>query len=109
MENRLDLQGRVALVTGGAHRVGRALALALARAGCDVAIHQHRSADDTARTVHGLEALGVRAVALTAELAEATAAAPLIEDAVAALGRLYVLVNSSSLFERPSVFDIDAA
>lgn len=109
MENRLDHQGRVALVTGGAHRVGRALALALARAGCDVAIHYHRSADDAARTVRDIEALGVRAVALTADLAEATAAAPLIEGAVAALGRLDVLVNSASLFERARVADIDAA
>ncbi|MGH7505815.1 MAG: SDR family NAD(P)-dependent oxidoreductase, partial [Longimicrobiales bacterium] len=109
MENRLDLQGRVALVTGGAHRVGRALALALARAGCDVAIHYHRSADEAARTVRDIEALGVRAVALTADLADATAAAPLIEDAVAALGRLDVLVNSASLFERARVADIDAA
>jgi NAD(P)-dependent dehydrogenase (short-subunit alcohol dehydrogenase family) len=52
---------RAALVTGGAVRVGRAIALALASAGMDVAIGYHRSVDEARRTVRALEAEGVRA------------------------------------------------
>ncbi len=105
----MDTQDRIALVTGGAHRVGRALALALARAGCDVAVHYHSSADAAARTVHEIQALGRRAVALHADLACADAAAPLVEQCVAALGGLDILVNSAALFERAPVAAIDAA
>ncbi len=105
----MDLQDHVALVTGAARRVGRALAHALARSGCDVAVHYHASADEAAETVREIEALGRRAVALRADLACAEAAAPLVEDAVAALGRLDVLVNSAALFERAPVAAIDAA
>src|SRR5213596_4147482 len=59
-----------ALVTGGAVRVGRAIALALARAGMDVAIGYHRSARDARQTVRALEAAGGRGVALRADLAD---------------------------------------
>lgn len=103
-----SLAGRAAAVTGGARRLGRALALALARAGCNVIVHYNRSADDAARTVREIEAMGVGARALQADLAVATAAAPLMDAAVAAFGRLDVLVNSASLFERAPVADIDA-
>lgn len=103
----MELQDRIALVTGGAHRVGRALALALARAGCDVAVHYHSSADEADRTVRDIQALGRRAVPLRADLAEPASAAPLIEETVLALGALDILVNSASLFERAAVADID--
>ena len=105
----MDTQDRIALVTGGAHRLGRALALALARAGCDVAVHYHSSADAAARTVRDIKALGRRAVALPADLACADAAEPLVEQCVGALGGLDVLVNSAALFERAPIADIDAA
>src|SRR5438093_801575 len=59
-----------ALVTGGAIRVGRAIALALARAGMDVAIGYHRSARQAASTVGEIEACGVRGVALRTDLAD---------------------------------------
>lgn len=100
---------RAALVTGGAHRVGRVLALALARGGCDVAVHYHRSEAEAQDTVRAIEALGRRATAIRADLGDAGAAAPLIEAAHGAFGRLDVLVNSASLFERAAVTDIDAA
>jgi NAD(P)-dependent dehydrogenase (short-subunit alcohol dehydrogenase family) len=104
-----ELQDRIALVTGGAHRVGRALALALARAGCDVAVHYHTSGDDADRTVRDIEALGRRAFPLQADLGDPAAITPLIEESVLGLGALDILVNSASLFERAAVADIDAA
>ena len=100
---------RAALVTGGAHRVGRVLALALARGGCDVVVHYHRSEAGAQDTVRSIEALGRRAKAISADLGDAAAATPLIEAAHSAFGRLDVLVNSASMFERAAVADIDAA
>lgn len=89
-----------ALVTGGAVRVGRAIALALASAGMDVAIGYHRSADDARRTLREIERRGVRGAALRADLADVTAARDLVRQAHRALGGLDVLVNSAAIFER---------
>ncbi|HEV8615841.1 MAG TPA: SDR family NAD(P)-dependent oxidoreductase [Methylomirabilota bacterium] len=92
-----------ALVTGGAVRVGRAIALALAGAGMDVVIGYHRSAADARRTVADLTAAGARAVALRADLRNARAAGRLAAAAARALGGLDVLVNSASLFSSTPV------
>jgi NAD(P)-dependent dehydrogenase (short-subunit alcohol dehydrogenase family) len=89
-----------ALVTGGAVRVGRAIALALADAGFDVAIAFRRSSAEARRTVGELERRGARAHALRADLRDARAARPLVAGAVRALGGLDVLVNSAALFYR---------
>ncbi|HEY3065890.1 MAG TPA: SDR family oxidoreductase [Methylomirabilota bacterium] len=89
-----------ALVTGGAVRVGRAIALALARAGMDVAIGYHRSAGEARRTLRALEAAGARGVAVRADLADAAAARRLVADAARALGGLDVLVNNAAVFFR---------
>jgi NAD(P)-dependent dehydrogenase (short-subunit alcohol dehydrogenase family) len=87
-------------VTGGAIRVGRAIALALARAGLDVAIGYHRSAPAARRTRADLEALGVRSVAIRVDLASAAEARRLVREAAAALGHLDVLVNNAAVFFR---------
>jgi NAD(P)-dependent dehydrogenase (short-subunit alcohol dehydrogenase family) len=87
-------------VTGGAIRVGRAIALALARAGMDVAIGYHRSARQARRTIVAIEAHGVHGVALRADLADPRAARRLVREAARALGGLDVLVNSAAVFER---------
>jgi NAD(P)-dependent dehydrogenase (short-subunit alcohol dehydrogenase family) len=89
-----------ALVTGGAVRVGRALALALADAGMDVAIAYHASARQATETVRELRARGAHAVALRADLRHASAAPALVERATRALGGLDVLVNNAALFYR---------
>ena len=87
-------------MTGGAIRVGRAIALALARAGMDVAIGYHRSARQARDTVGEIQACGVRGVVLRADLADPLAARRLVRDAARALGGLDVLVNSAALFSR---------
>ncbi|OGL01499.1 MAG: hypothetical protein A3D33_14025 [Candidatus Rokubacteria bacterium RIFCSPHIGHO2_02_FULL_73_26] len=89
-----------ALVTGGAVRLGRAIALALGRSGMDVAIGYHRSAREARRTVRDLERAGVQAVALAADLRDPGAAGNLVRRAARALGGLDVLVNSAACFER---------
>jgi NAD(P)-dependent dehydrogenase (short-subunit alcohol dehydrogenase family) len=94
------LAGKVALVTGGAVRVGRAIAEGLAREGADVAVGYLRSATAAARTVRALEALGVRAVALRADLGRPTEARGLVTAAVERLGALDILVNNAAVFFR---------
>jgi NAD(P)-dependent dehydrogenase (short-subunit alcohol dehydrogenase family) len=91
---------RAALVTGGARRLGRAIALALAGQGFAVAIHYGHSEAEAGGTVAEIEALGVRAVALRADLAREEEVARLIPAATAALGPIGVLVNNASVFER---------
>lgn len=98
---------RAALVTGGARRLGRAIALGLASAGWDVAVHYGRSAEEAARTVEDIRALGRRAAALGADLADAAQVAALVGRAAAAVGPLSCVVNSASRFEfdRPESFE----
>src|SRR5262245_17319070 len=91
---------RRALVTGGAIRVGRGIALALARCGIDVAIGYHRSVDDARQTLRELEAAGARAVAIRADLAVPLAARRLVSEAARALGGLDILVNNAAVFAR---------
>lgn len=95
-----ELAGKTALVTGGAVRVGRAIALELARAGADVAVGYHRSAAAARATARDIEALGVRAVALRADVGRPAEARRLVVEAARRLGRLDVLVNNAGLFFR---------
>lgn len=88
------LAGRRALVTGAARRAGRAHALALAKAGADVAVHYRSSEDDARAVVAEIEALGRRAVAVSADLADAGEAERAVRDASVALGTIDILVNN---------------
>ena len=94
----MELPGRVALVTGGAHRVGRAIALALAAAGANVAIAYHRSKDQAIKTVEELRGYGVDADAFGVDLADPADAARLAEAVTGRLGPIDALVNSASAF-----------
>jgi NAD(P)-dependent dehydrogenase (short-subunit alcohol dehydrogenase family) len=87
-----------ALVTGGAVRVGRAIALALADAGMDVAISYNRSQTPARRVVRELETLGARSFAFRADLAAPASARRLVRDAARALGGLDVMVASAAVF-----------
>lgn len=94
---------RCALVTGAAKRIGRAIALDLADDGWSVAVHYRRSADAAAEVVAGIEALGGRAVALRADLAQEAEVEKLVPRAVEALGPLGCLVNNASTFELDTI------
>ena len=87
-----------ALVTGAAKRIGRAIALDLAAAGWDVAVHYHKSADEAASAVREIEAMGRRAVAIKADLTRESEVAQIVPQATSALGPLSCLVNSASTF-----------
>ncbi|MBR0667827.1 SDR family oxidoreductase [Roseomonas hellenica] len=91
---------RVALVTGGAKRLGHALALTLAGQGFDIAVHYAGSQDAAEATAAEIRALGRRAVALRADLSREAETEALLPAAAAALGPLGVLVNNASTFER---------
>lgn len=97
---------RVALVTGAARRLGREVALGLARAGWDIAVHYGRSAGDALATVDEILALGQRAVAVQADLADEAATAAMFDAARQALGPIGCLVNNASRFDfdRPEAF-----
>lgn len=87
-----------ALVTGGAKRIGAAIARTLAAAGFDVAIHFNRSREEAEALAAALAALGARAALVPADLAAPDAAGRVVSEAAAALGPLSVLVNNASLF-----------
>lgn len=90
---------RVALVTGAARRLGREIALDLARHGWNVALHCRRSLDEAQHTAAQLQALGARAAVLPAALDDEAACRALLPQAVRALGRVDAVVNSASTFE----------
>jgi NAD(P)-dependent dehydrogenase (short-subunit alcohol dehydrogenase family) len=90
---------RIALVTGAARRVGRVIALALARHGWDVAVHCHRSRAEADAVAAEITAMGRRAAVLQADLSDEVAAGRLIGDCIAALGTPTCLVNNASLFQ----------
>ncbi|MFC7396967.1 SDR family oxidoreductase [Chelatococcus sp. GCM10030263] len=93
------MTNEVALVTGGARRIGRAIALTLARAGYAVAVHYGRSGAEAQSVVDEIRQAGSRADAFAADLAAHDAPTRLIEAADSALGPVTLLVNSASLFE----------
>ncbi|MCC2666065.1 MAG: putative short chain dehydrogenase/reductase [Geminicoccaceae bacterium] len=96
-----------ALVTGAAKRIGRALALDLAAAGFDLAVHYRTSAAEAQAVAAAAVALGRRAVALPADLADEQATALLVGEAAAALGPITLLVNNAAVFDydRPETAD----
>jgi NAD(P)-dependent dehydrogenase (short-subunit alcohol dehydrogenase family) len=99
----------VALVTGGAKRIGRAIALDLARQGWDVALTYRHSASAAADTVAAIGAAGRRATAIPADLADADAVAAVVPRASAALGPLSLLVNNAANFINDTIASLDAA
>lgn len=98
----MELRGRVALVTGAAHRVGRALALALAARGMRMAIHYHASEREALATARDAEAAsgGAEAWIVRADLADSAAPERLVNDVAAHFGSLDVLVNSAAVMVR---------
>jgi pteridine reductase len=96
----MELAGRVALVTGAGRRVGAAIATGLARAGCDVAVHHHASADGAEATLRSVRAAGRRGELFTADLRDPTAARALPARVAERFGRLDVLVNSAAVMLR---------
>jgi NAD(P)-dependent dehydrogenase (short-subunit alcohol dehydrogenase family) len=99
----------VALVTGGARRIGRVIALELARAGHDVALHCHHSQAEAQATAAELRALGARAEVFAADLGDDAQCLALLPRVVAAMGAVDAVVNNASLFEYDDAASASAA
>src|SRR6266852_292381 len=97
------LQGRAALVTGAAKRIGRAVAVRLAEEGADVVIHYRSSKEEAAEAVAEIEKLGRRAVAIQADLGDVSQIKRLIAETGKQFGRLDILVNSAGNFLPASI------
>jgi NAD(P)-dependent dehydrogenase (short-subunit alcohol dehydrogenase family) len=95
----MNTSQRTVLVTGSAKRLGREIALALARAGWQVGVHYRGSATEAAQTVADCQQAGGQAHAFEADLSQEAAARGLVPQVVAHLGRLDAVVNSAALFE----------
>jgi NAD(P)-dependent dehydrogenase (short-subunit alcohol dehydrogenase family) len=93
------LAGKVALITGGARRLGRASALALAEAGADVALTYLRSAGEARETAKDIKKLGVRALALRCDVTDGKSVRTALRDVQRTFGGLDVLVNNAGNYE----------
>ena len=100
------LTGKTALVTGGAKRIGRAIALALAEQGADVAITYLTSQPEAEKTVHSLAELDVEALALRCDLRDTLSISESVTEVFDRFGRLDLLVNNAAIFESQTMQDI---
>jgi NAD(P)-dependent dehydrogenase (short-subunit alcohol dehydrogenase family) len=100
------LQGKAAIVTGAAKRIGRAIARALAAEGANVAITYRDSRKQAEQTVCELESLGVRAIAVQADLREPASIRAAVERIAKELGSIDILVNNAGRFETARIEDI---
>jgi pteridine reductase len=96
--NHLPLAGQVALVTGAAKRLGRAVAMLLAEQGADVVIHHRSSADEAQAAAAQIQQLGRRAVAISADLTKVDQVRRLVQNAAHEFGRLDIVVNCAANF-----------
>jgi pteridine reductase len=94
----MDLHGTVALVTGGAHRLGRAIALGLGQAGANVVVHYNQSAEQAQLVVYDLQLLGVQSIAVGGDLSRVPEVERVVDTAVERWGRLDVLVNNAGIW-----------
>jgi pteridine reductase len=105
----MKLNGQTALVTGGAHRLGKAIAMALAAAGVHVAIHYHRSAAQAETTLAELRAVGIEATAIQGDLAIVAEVERVVDAAISHWGRLDLLVNSAGIWGSTPLGSVDQA
>lgn len=95
----MDPKDKTALITGGAHRVGKAITLALARAGANVVINYNTSSQAAAATAAEAQALGVGALAVKANIADHRQVQEMVNAAQTRFGGVDILVNSASLWQ----------
>jgi len=107
--SHLQLSGKSALVTGGARRIGREIAVALARAGADVAITYLNSPQQAIQTAAEIKASGVHGVAVRCDLRDARAVPKAAEQAISQLGKLDLLVNNAGAYQTRDLDEISAA
>lgn len=106
----MEIRGKVALVTGGAHRVGKAITMMLAEAGADVIVNYFSSSTAADQTVADAKALGVRALAIQCDVSDWRQVQAMSERILEEFGGVDIIVNSASLFEKTPfpTADVDA-
>jgi 3-oxoacyl-[acyl-carrier protein] reductase len=104
-----ELAGRVCLVTGASRGIGRAIAIALARAGCDVAINCRSRIEDAQRVAADVAASGRRALVSQADVSRAPAVAAMITEINHALGPIDILINNAGIALRRGIDDLTEA
>jgi NAD(P)-dependent dehydrogenase (short-subunit alcohol dehydrogenase family) len=104
----MTLNGKVALVTGGAKRVGKAIVNKLAAHGCRLVVHYRTSQIEAEDTIRELQTAGSEAIALQADITQAAEVDRMIEAAVAHFGRIDILVNNASVFYRTPIATLTA-
>jgi 3-oxoacyl-[acyl-carrier protein] reductase len=105
----ISLQGQTALITGAATGIGRATALLFAQAGARVVVN-HRGQDaEAASLVQAIAAAGGQAIALSADVSDASAVQRLVDDALAAFGAIDVLVNNAGIIQEKAFLDTTEA
>jgi NAD(P)-dependent dehydrogenase (short-subunit alcohol dehydrogenase family) len=109
--NRPDnpLQGKTALITGAAKRLGRAAALALAQQGVSVIVHYNQSEQEAADVCDELQKFGVSAWPIQADLADSSQAEALFAEAVQRAGAVDILLNNASVYEQETLWEVDEA
>lgn len=105
----MELKGKVALVTGAAKRLGRAIALELAEHGVNIAVHFRSSEREAMETVVTLQALGVRALPFRADLTDERQVQAMMHDITDSFGQLDVLVNNAAVFYRTPFDELKAS
>ncbi len=105
----MQIDGRVALVTGGARRVGKAITLMLARAGASVVVNYYSSEQAAQETVAEAKALGVRALAVRCDVAQQVDVQRMATTIRDVFGGVDIIVNSASLFEKMDFPTADTA
>jgi pteridine reductase len=106
---KMKLENKVALVTGAAHRVGKAIALALAQEGADIVVHYGGSADAAQETAREIEAMGRRVLLHQANMGDWDSASQLGRAALAHFGQVDILINSASSFVPNDYFSTSEA
>ena len=96
----MEIEGKVALVTGGAKRVGRSIALALAERGAEVVLHYHGSDREVQAVLARIKGAGGRPVAVQGDVSVAADVDRIVETAMQAFGRIEILVNNAAIFYR---------
>ena len=104
---RIDLRDKVALITGSARRVGRAIALELARQGAHILVHYHRTeAAELRDTLQAIKSHGVSAQGMAADLSQPAAIESLFAATRERFGRLDIAVNNASVFQKRQLLDV---
>lgn len=103
----MQLEGKTALITGAAHRLGKSIALGLAAEGCDLVVHFNQAQEAASETAKLAQSLGVRAVMAQADLSQTDGVGELFHVVDLTFGGIDLLANSAAILERRKILEVD--